>query len=61
MIEAIRNRRSVRTFDGRMIEESLLMQLQEYALQIENPWGIKTEFVFLDAKENGLSSPVLSG
>ena len=61
MIEAIRNRRSVRTFDGRMIEESLLMQLQEYALQIENPWGIKTEFVFLDAKENGLSSPVVSG
>lgn len=61
MIEAIRNRRSVRTFDGRKIDESLMKQLQEYALQIENPWSIRTELVFLDAKENGLSSPVLSG
>ncbi len=61
LTEAMKTRRSVRTFDGNQISAEDLTKLKEYAKTIENPYGIPVEFVWLDAKEHGLSSPVLAG
>ncbi len=60
-MELIATRRSVRTFDGRELTDSDRSALAEYARQITNPYGIPVSFVFLDAAEHGLSSPVISG
>ena len=60
-MEVIRRRRSVRTFDGKMISPGDLEALCEYIETIENPYGIPVRFVLLDRKECGLSTPVISG
>ena len=59
--EIIRQRRSVRTFEKTKIDQTVLEELKEYAKQISNPWNIEVRFVFMDAQEYGLSSPVLNG
>ncbi len=59
--ETILTRKSVRSFDGRPIEAETLEKVKAFASTIENPFGIPVSFVFLDAKEKGLSSPVLTG
>lgn len=61
MIELIKTRKSVRTFDGRLLSEEDVKKLSVYALAITNPYGIPVSFVFLDAMEHGLSSPVING
>ena len=50
----------MRSFDGRKITDEDLAKIKEYAAGIEEPFGIPVRFVFLDAEEYGLSSPVLS-
>ncbi len=60
-LDLVKSRRSVRTFDGKMIDDKVLNELKDYGETIENPYGIKVRFVFLDAKENKLSSPVIAG
>lgn len=57
----IRERRSVRTFDGRALREEDVRALQDYIRHIENPYEIPVEFRLLDAKKDGLSSPVIAG
>ena len=57
----IEARRSVRTFDGRALEESTKEQLLSFAKEIHNPFDIPVEFKFLDAKKDGLNCPVVSG
>ena len=59
--EMAKSRRSVRTFDGKGLEQSVLDNLHEYAKTIENPFSIPVEFLFLNAKEHKLSSPVIVG
>ena len=59
--EAIKTRRSVRTFDGRALTPEDREKLEAFIAEIRNPYGIPVEFVLLDAKEHGLSSPVLAG
>lgn len=59
--EAIRSRKSVRTFDERPLSPEDRRRLEEYAAALHNPFGIPVEFRFLDAKENNLSSPVIVG
>ena len=54
--ELIRERRSVRTFDGKKIEDDVLEQLKNFADNCSNPYGIPMEIRFLDAKEHGLKS-----
>lgn len=61
LLELIRGRKSVRTFDGTPVSREDREQLAQYMEGISNPFGIPVRFVLLDAKENGLSSPVLSG
>lgn len=59
--EIIKSRKSVRTFDGRDLRPEDRIKLEEYAETITNPFGVPVSFVFLDAGECGLSSPVLVG
>ena len=54
-------RRSVRTFDGQPLSEEDKENICKYIESIPNPYGIPIRFVYLDAKEHGLSSPVISG
>ncbi len=57
----IRDRRSVRTFDGRALDSSDLEALSTLMKSIENPYGIPVEFKLLNAKEHGLTCPVVVG
>ena len=61
VIDQIKKRRSVRTFDGSMLDESIKNQLKSGVENIRNPFDIPVEFKFLDAKEHGLSCPVVVG
>lgn len=61
IIDHIRHRRSVRTFDGRVLEEADQDKLRSFLEQIENPFGIPVGFKFLSVKEHGLTCPVVSG
>jgi len=57
----IKARRSVRTYDGRMLDERTKEQLLSFMKNIQNPFHIPVEFKFLDAKKEGLASPVVIG
>ncbi len=61
MIEQIKARRSVRTFDSRTLDENIKEKLISFWNNIRNPFDIPVEFRFLNAKENGLVCPVVSG
>ena len=61
LIEIIKGRKSIRTFDGNTLSDAHRQVMEEYMKDIPNPFDIPVEFVLLDAKEHGLSSPVLSG
>ena len=60
-MELIRTRKSVRTYDGSPLSRAHRAELEAFAANIENPFGIPVEFRFLDADAFGLSSPVLTG
>ncbi|MBR3589322.1 MAG: nitroreductase [Clostridia bacterium] len=59
--EHIRHRRSVRTFDGRELNEKDKSSLCSFMETIENPYKIPVEFKLMSAKDNGLVCPVVSG
>jgi len=59
--EHIKARRSVRTYDGRMLDAETKEELMDFAGKIENPFGIPVEFRLLEGKKNGLSCPVMTG
>lgn len=59
--ETIQERKSVRSFDGKDIGKEDLEKLLAFMKKIENPYGIPIEFDLLDAKEQKLSCPVVSG
>lgn len=61
LLELIKERKSVRTYDARPLSAEHQSELEAYAKAIRNPFEIPVEFVMLDAKEHGLSSPVLAG
>lgn len=61
LLNTIKGRKSVRTFDGRPVSAEDREKLEQYIATITNPFGIPVRFVLLDAKEHGLTSPVLSG
>ncbi len=60
-LEAIRSRRSVRSFDGSALRPEDAQRIMEFAAKIENPYDIPIEWKLLDAKKHGLSSPVIVG
>lgn len=59
--ELIKQRKSVRTFDGRPLSAEDRKCLEQYVGELSNPFGINVEFRLLDAKENNLSSQVIVG
>lgn len=61
MSDIIRKRRSVRTFDGRVLADDDVKKILEYAVKVENPFDIPIEWKMLNAQKDGLSSPVISG
>ena len=61
ILEAIRARRSVRTFDGTALRSEDSQKLIAFAEKVENPYDIPITWKLLDAKRYGLSSPVIVG
>ena len=61
LMDIIRSRKSVRTFDGRRITDEEKDKLQDFCDSLTNPFNVPIEFRFLEPKENGLKSPVLKG
>ncbi|MBQ1522446.1 MAG: hypothetical protein IIZ74_06750 [Erysipelotrichaceae bacterium] len=61
VIEAIKHRRSVRSFDGRQLTEEEKNSLSDFFARADNPYGQDIEWVILDAEEHDLSSPVITG
>ena len=61
LLEIIKGRKSVRSFDEQPLSAEDRSRLERYMETIVNPFGVPVRFVLLDAKENGLSSPVLTG
>lgn len=56
--ELIRARRSVRSFDGRPLDEETKQKLLSF--NMENPYGIPVTVKFLSAKKDGLTCPVVT-
>ncbi len=61
LIEAMRMRRSVRTFKDNSISEAVMNELKKFVAQLENPFGIEVDIKFLNVEEHKLSSPVIVG
>lgn len=61
VMETIRSRRSVRTFDGAALRPEDAQKIMDYAESVKNPYDIPITWKLLDAKEHGLSSPVIVG
>ncbi len=59
--ELVKSRRSVRTYDGRTLSAEDKDKLIAFMQTIENPYGLKVEFKFMDANEHGLKCPVVVG
>ena len=60
-LSAIRSRRSVRTFDRNGLRPEDAEKLMDFARKAENPYDLPVTWELLDARENGLSSPVIVG
>lgn len=61
VMEAIRSRRSVRTFNGEALRENDAKRIMDHAAAVGNPYGLPIEWRLLDAKKEALSSPVIVG
>ncbi len=61
LLQTIKERKSVRTFDGNPVSAENRERLKQYIRTITNPFDVPVRFVLLDAGIHRLSSPVLSG
>ncbi len=61
VIDIIRQRKSVRTFNGAALQKEDRQKLEQYLETLDNPFDVPVEFRFLDAEEHELSSPVIVG
>ena len=59
--EMIKKRKSVRSFDGRALRSEDRASLDQFIQSQANPFDVSVDFRLLDAKEYGLSSPVIVG
>lgn len=59
--ELIERRRSVRSFDGAPLRAEDREKLEACLAQLSSPFDLPIEFRILDAREHGLSSPVITG
>ena len=61
LLELVRSRKSVRSYDGRPLSAEDRAKLEAFVEAPEAPFGVPVRIVLLDAAEHGLSSPVLTG
>ena len=61
ILDVMRSRRSVRTFDGNALRPEDAQKIMDFAEKAETPYGIPIVWKLLDAKKDGLSSPVIVG
>lgn len=59
--EAIRHRRSVRSFDGSPLKAEDAQELLRFAGTVETPYDIPISWSLLEARKHGLRSPVITG
>lgn len=59
--DLIRQRKSIRTFDGKSLTVEDRSALETYTASPTNPFSVPINFRLLDVKEYGLSSPVIVG
>lgn len=57
----VRGRKSVRTYDERVIAPRDMEKLLAFMEKIDNPYGLPVEFKLLDARKQNLSCPVVVG
>ena len=57
----IKERKSVRTYNKKNIEQDVMDKIENFVSKIENPFNVPIEFKILDAVKNKLSSPVIIG
>lgn len=60
-IRMIESRRSVRTFDGKSIDDKRMKQMKEYIEGVSNPFKVDVLLKMFDAEKYSLSSPVIIG
>ena len=60
-MDAIRARRSVRTFDERKADRAVLEKIMDFARKVQNPYDISITWSLLDGKRDSLSSSVVVG
>ncbi len=61
MMEIIRSRKSVRTFDGNALKQEDADGIIKFAEKLENPYDIPIFWKILDGKKYDLSSSVIAG
>ena len=61
ILDVMRSRRSVRTFDGNALRTEDVRKITDFAEKTGSPYGIPIVWKLLDAKKDGLSSPVIVG
>ena len=61
MMELVRRRRCVRSFDGRTLSDEDRDAIFQFAISVETPYDLPISWRILDAKIHSLSSPVISG
>ena len=59
--DIITNRRSVRTYENRPLTPEDKLRLEDFSKEVENPYGIRVSFRFLNAEEHELTCPVVTG
>ena len=60
-MEIVKGRKSVRTYDGRLLTEEDREKLVAFMAEQTNPYGIEIEYRFLDPAAHDLKSLVLAG
>lgn len=61
MMQIIKTRKSVRTFNDEKLSKYDIEDISSFANGIRNPYDIPVEFTILNSEEYGLSSPVIEG
>ena len=61
MMKCVRGRRSVRAFDGKPLTPAELEDILRVARAVKTPYDLPIEWRVLNAREHGLSSPVITG
>ncbi len=59
--ELVMRRKSVRSFNGTPLRAEDRERLEAFLPGVGNPFGLPIEFRLMEAKEHGLSSPVVNG